>query len=59
MHCPLLLDEGIDKLIAWLERDFTYIDDIVPGCVGAVDRVTPSTKKRRSVMSSIWAIGAL
>jgi len=28
-----------------LERDFTYIDDIVTGCVGAVDRVTPSTKE--------------
>eukprot|EP00929_Paragymnodinium_shiwhaense_P017759 TRINITY_DN12744_c0_g1_i2.p1 TRINITY_DN12744_c0_g1~~TRINITY_DN12744_c0_g1_i2.p1 ORF type:complete len:376 (+),score=91.87 TRINITY_DN12744_c0_g1_i2:152-1279(+) len=28
-----------------LERDFTYIDDIVTGCVGAIDRVTPSTKE--------------
>merc|ERR1712066_866114 len=28
-----------------LERDFTYIDDIVTGCVGAVDRVTASTKE--------------
>merc|ERR1719437_200708 len=28
-----------------LERDFTYIDDIVAGCVGAVDRVTASTKE--------------
>jgi len=28
-----------------LERDFTYIDDIVTGCVGALDRVTPSTKE--------------
>mmetsp|Transcript_43077 Transcript_43077/g.78324 ORF Transcript_43077/g.78324 Transcript_43077/m.78324 type:complete len:354 (+) Transcript_43077:82-1143(+) len=27
-----------------LERDFTYIDDIVTGCVAAVDRVTASTK---------------
>merc|ERR1719221_689188 len=29
-----------------LERDFTYIDDIVTGCVGAVDRVTASTKEK-------------
>merc|ERR1712107_436759 len=28
------------------ERDFTYIDDIVTGCVGAIDRVTPSTKEK-------------
>jgi len=28
-----------------LERDFTYIDDIVTGCLGAVDRVTASTKE--------------
>merc|ERR1712060_11691 len=28
-----------------LERDFTFIDDIVTGCVGAVDRVTASTKE--------------
>merc|ERR1712087_723197 len=27
-----------------LERDFTYIDDIVVGCLGAVDKITPSTK---------------
>jgi len=27
-----------------LERDFTYIDDIVSGCVAAVDKITPSTK---------------
>jgi len=27
-----------------LQRDFTYIDDIVTGCVGAIDRVAPSTK---------------
>lgn len=27
-----------------LERDFTYIDDIVTGCVGAIDRVPASTK---------------
>jgi UDP-glucuronate 4-epimerase len=27
-----------------LERDFTYIDDIVDGCLGAVDRITPSSK---------------
>merc|ERR1712217_958074 len=28
-----------------LERDFTYIDDIVAGTVAAVDKVTPSTKE--------------
>jgi len=28
-----------------LERDFTYIDDIVTGCIGSVDRVTASTKE--------------
>lgn len=27
-----------------LERDFTYIDDIVSGCMGAVDFIGPSTK---------------
>merc|ERR1712151_1190865 len=28
-----------------LERDFTYIDDIVAGCLAAVNAVTPSTKE--------------
>jgi len=28
-----------------LERDFTYIDDIVTGCIGAVDRATASTRE--------------
>merc|ERR1712051_385736 len=27
-----------------LERDFTYIDDIVQGCVASVDKISPSTK---------------
>merc|ERR1711871_437549 len=27
-----------------LERDFTFIDDIVQGCLGAVDNIGPSTK---------------
>merc|ERR1712176_1306718 len=27
-----------------LERDFTYIDDIVSGCVASVDKIQPSTK---------------
>jgi UDP-glucuronate 4-epimerase len=27
-----------------LERDFTYIDDIVSGCVGALDHIGPSSK---------------
>eukprot|EP00930_Biecheleria_cincta_P084613 TRINITY_DN74063_c0_g1_i1.p1 TRINITY_DN74063_c0_g1~~TRINITY_DN74063_c0_g1_i1.p1 ORF type:complete len:416 (-),score=73.34 TRINITY_DN74063_c0_g1_i1:275-1495(-) len=27
-----------------LERDFTYIDDIVQGCIGAVDHIGPSVK---------------
>jgi UDP-glucuronate 4-epimerase len=28
-----------------LERDFTYIDDIVAGCLASVDKITPSTKE--------------
>jgi len=28
-----------------LERDFTYIDDIVQGCVASVDKITASTKE--------------
>jgi UDP-glucuronate 4-epimerase len=28
-----------------LERDFTYIDDIVAGCLAAVNVITPSTKE--------------
>jgi len=28
-----------------LERDFTYIDDIVSGCLAAVNAITPSTKE--------------
>ena len=28
-----------------LERDFTYIDDIVRGCVASLDRVPASTKE--------------
>jgi len=28
-----------------LERDFTYIEDIVTGCIGAVDRATASTRE--------------
>merc|ERR1712217_743715 len=27
-----------------LERDFTYIDDIVSGCIGALDHIGPSEK---------------
>merc|ERR1711953_109543 len=38
-----------------LERDFTYIDDIVTGCVGAVDRISPSTKK--DAQFSIYNLG--
>jgi len=38
-----------------LERDFTYIDDIVAGCVGAVDKITPSTKK--TAMNEVYNLG--
>merc|ERR1712187_128050 len=38
-----------------LERDFTYIDDIVSGCVGAVDKITPSTKK--TAMNEVYNLG--
>ena len=42
-----------------IERDFTFTDGIVTGCVSADDRVTPSTMKRRSVMSPTWATRTL
>jgi len=38
-----------------LERDFTYIDDIVTGCIGAVDKITPSTKK--TAMNEVYNLG--
>merc|ERR1712014_30077 len=38
-----------------LERDFTYIDDIVAGCVGAVDKITPSTKK--TAINEVYNLG--
>merc|ERR1719437_264603 len=50
-HFTKMIDKGTPIKIfqgpggSELERDFTYIDDIVTGCVGAVDRVTASTKE--------------
>merc|ERR1712014_551272 len=38
-----------------LERDFTYIDDIVQGCLAAVDAVTPSTKK--TAQNTVYNLG--
>merc|ERR1712050_75105 len=38
-----------------LERDFTYIDDIVKGCVAAVDKITPSTKE--TAMCQVYNLG--
>merc|ERR1712187_948592 len=38
-----------------LERDGTPIDDIVAGCVGAVDKITPSTKK--TAMNEVYNLG--
>merc|ERR1711972_526296 len=35
-----------------LERDFTYIDDIVAGCMGAVDHIGPSVVPNLSGKSS-------
>jgi len=40
---PLKIFQGPDE--SELERDFTYIDDIVVGCVSAVDHVPASTKQ--------------
>merc|ERR1712039_867476 len=38
-----------------LERVFTYIDDIVAGCVAAVDEVAPSTK--RTAQNTVYNLG--
>merc|ERR1711948_168142 len=38
-----------------LERDFTYIDDIVRGTVAAVDHVTESTKEK--AMCKVFNLG--
>jgi len=38
-----------------LERDFTYIDDIVKGCVASVDKITPSTKE--TAMCTLYNLG--
>jgi len=38
-----------------LERDFTYIDDIVHGCVAAVDAVPESTKK--TAINTVYNLG--
>merc|ERR1719491_383115 len=38
-----------------LERDFTFIDDIVAGTVAAVDHVSPSTKQ--TAMNTVYNLG--
>merc|ERR1712176_1381156 len=38
-----------------LERDFTFIDDIVAGTVAAVDHVSPSTKE--TAMNKVYNLG--
>merc|ERR1712238_607740 len=38
-----------------LERDFTFIDDIVAGTVAAVDHVSPSTKE--TAMNTVYNLG--
>lgn len=42
-------------------RDFTYIDDVVSGCVGALDTATPSTgtggKKRGPAQLRVFNLG--
>merc|ERR1711988_1051786 len=38
-----------------LERDFTYIDDIVSGCMAAVDKIAESTKE--TAECSIYNLG--
>ena len=42
-----------------MERDFTFIDGIVTGASAQTTKVTPSTMKRRSLMSPTWATRTL
>jgi len=41
---PIKIFQGPNE--SELERDFTYIDDIVAGCVAAIDTIRPSTKEK-------------
>jgi UDP-glucuronate 4-epimerase len=50
---PLKIFQGPDE--SELERDFTYIDDIVTGCLSAVDKITASTKA--SAVCKIYNLG--
>mmetsp|Transcript_2408 Transcript_2408/g.7054 ORF Transcript_2408/g.7054 Transcript_2408/m.7054 type:complete len:840 (+) Transcript_2408:77-2596(+) len=50
---PLNIFQGPNE--SELERDFTYIDDIVAGCVAAIDKITPSTKEE--AMLAIYNLG--
>merc|ERR1712151_1247515 len=40
-----------------LERDFTYIDDIVQGCVSAVDHIGPSSKNTDGDNFRVYNLG--
>merc|ERR1712050_705193 len=50
---PLKIFQG--PVASELERDFTYIDDIVKGCVASVDKITPSTKE--TAMCQVYNLG--
>nr|CAD1818914.1 unnamed protein product [Ananas comosus var. bracteatus] len=42
---PITLFQGPDR--APVARDFTYVDDVVGGCLAALDTAAPSSKKKR------------
>mmetsp|Transcript_28166 Transcript_28166/g.79997 ORF Transcript_28166/g.79997 Transcript_28166/m.79997 type:complete len:834 (-) Transcript_28166:99-2600(-) len=50
---PLKIFQGPNE--SELERDFTYIDDIIQGCVASVDHITPSTKEE--AMYKLYNLG--
>ncbi|XP_078157787.1 UDP-D-glucuronate 4-epimerase 1 [Carex rostrata] len=56
---PITVYRGKDRVD--LARDFTYIDDIVKGCLGALDTAEKSTgtggKKRRPAQYRIYNLG--
>jgi len=50
---PLKIFQGPNE--SELERDFTYIDDIIQGTVAAVDHISPSTKEE--AMYKVFNLG--
>lgn len=50
---PLKIFQGPNE--SELERDFTYIDDIIQGCLASVDHITPSTKEE--AMYKLYNLG--